>query len=64
MITSQKKKLAVLSDYLKKPVTIGHNNEFPTLKIGDKVITEGSEEVSARIDVLIKEYGLQYDLDN
>lgn len=60
---TQKKKLEVLSEYMGVPVTVCIMQEYKTLKIDGKIITQGEREVNKRIDGLIRERGLQYDLN-
>lgn len=63
MASTRKKKLEVLSQYFQELVKVSKVNEYPTLFIGNKQITQGTEEVNKRIDVLIRENGLQWELN-
>lgn len=60
---NRKLKLKVLSDHFGEPVTVKRIAEYPSLFIGDRMITQGGSEVAARIDQLIRENGLTFDME-
>lgn len=61
---NKKKKLQLLTESIGQLVRVGSFEYCPALFIGDKLITSGIDEVNRRIDVLIRERGLQYEVNN
>lgn len=58
---TRKRALELLTMTLGEAVTVKKLAEYPTLFIGERIITQGSVEVKNRISVLIRENGLQFE---